>query len=144
VDEIISKFDLTHGGQFAVPFQLWTERHKGELLFRRIDLDPKRSDGHTFRYATAGWGLIQLYFGGLENNELNQSHIGHFNEKGAVAKAASGGFNGKVNSWDWGEIQKSSRKIKYHLHSKLAVRKMGSAGVLAGAMKMEQQGVLLR
>ena len=84
INEISTKFDLDNGDKFAVTLQLWTPRHKGKPIFRKIDLDPKRCNGHTFRYSTDGWGLIQLYFGGLKNNTLHQSHIGHFNEKGAL------------------------------------------------------------
>jgi hypothetical protein len=84
VNDIDSKFDLDNGDKFAMNFQLWTPRHKGKPVFRKINLDPKHCNGHTFRYSTDGWGLIQLYFGGLKNNELNQSHIGHFTEKEAL------------------------------------------------------------
>jgi hypothetical protein len=52
VDEIVSKYDLTNGDKFAITFQLWTPRHKGDILFRRIELDPKRCSGYTFRYST--------------------------------------------------------------------------------------------
>lgn len=84
VADIVSKFNLDNGDKFVTTFQLWSPRHKGKPLFRRINLNPERCGGHTFRYSTDGWGLIQLYFGGLKNNELHQSHIGHFNEKGAL------------------------------------------------------------
>lgn len=144
VDEISSKFDLDNGDKFAVTFQLWTPRHKGKLLFRKIDLDPKHCNGHTFRYSTDGWGLIQLYFGGLKNNELNQSHIGHFNEKGALKWADTNNVNGLVSSWDWKEIQATSRKLKHQIHNKLATRKIGSLGVLSGADKLETKGIKLR
>lgn len=144
VDEISLKFDLDNGDKFAVPFQLWTPRHKGKLLLRKIDLDPKRCNGHTFRFSTDGWGLIQLYFGGLKNNELCQSHIGHFNENGALKNESSTTFNGKVNAWDWEEIQATSRKLKYHIHNKLAIRKIGSCGVMTGADKLEMQGIIFR
>ena len=144
IDEISSKFDLDNGDKFAVTFQLWTPRHRGKPLFRKIDLDPKHCNGHTFRYSTDGWGLIQLYFGGLRNNELNQSHIGHFNESGALKNESSTTFNGKVNAWDWAEIQATSRKLKYQIHKKLATRKIGSFGVLSGADKLEKQGIKLR
>jgi hypothetical protein len=73
-DEIAAKFDLANGDRFAVTFQLWTPRHKGKPALRKIDLDPKRCNGHTFRYSTDGWGMIQLYFGGIKNNILSQSH----------------------------------------------------------------------
>ena len=133
VDEISSKFELDNGDKFAVTFQLWTPRHKGKLLFRKIDLDTKHCNGHTFRYSTDGWGLIQLYFGGLKNNQLNQSHIGHFNESGALKNENSTTLNGKVDAWDWTEIQATSRKLKYQIHNKLATRKIGSFGILSGA-----------
>lgn len=144
VEEILSNFDLSNGNKFAVTFQLWTPRHKGEPFFRRIELDPKHCGGHTFRYSTEGWGLIQLYFGGLQNNELNHSHIGHFNEKGAIKNEGSTTFLGNVNLWDWKEIQITSRKLKNHIHNKMAIRKIGSFGVLAGADKLEKQGVVFR
>jgi hypothetical protein len=144
VDEVSSKFDLDNGDKFAVTFQLWSPRHKGKPLFRKIDLDPKRCNGHTFRYSTEGWGLIQLYFGGLKNNELKHSHIGHFNEKGALKWDETNNVNGLVSSWDWTEIQATSRKLKYQIHNKLATRKIGSFGVLSGADKLEKQGIKLR
>ncbi len=142
-DEIASKFDLEID-EFGTTFQLWTPRHKGKPIFRRVDLDPKRCNGHTFRYATEGWGLIQLYFGGLKNNELKPSHIGHFNEKGALKWEDNNSVNGLDSSWDWKEIQSTSRKLKYQIHNKLATRKMGSYGILSGADKLEQQGIKLR
>lgn len=144
VNEISSKFDLDNGDKFAVTFQLWTTRHKGKPLFRKIDLNPKYCKGHTFRYSTAGWGLIQLYFGGLKNSELNQSHIGHFNESGALKNESSTTFNGKVNAWDWTEIQATSRKLKYQIHNKLTTRRIGSFCILSGADQLETQGIKLR
>ncbi|TWI80641.1 hypothetical protein IQ13_3320 [Lacibacter cauensis] len=144
VDEISSKFDLSNGDKFAVTFQLWSPRHKGQPIFRKIDLDPKRCNGHTFRYSTDGWGLIQLYFGGLKNNKLNQSHIGHFNETGALKNEGINKFNGSVSSWDWTEIQTTSRRLKYQIHNKLATRKIGGFGVLPGADRLEKEGVKFR
>lgn len=144
VNEISEKFDLTNGDKFAVTFQLWTPRHKGQPVFRKIDLDPKRCDGHTFRYSTEGWGLIQLYFGGIKDNELNRSHIGHFNEARALKNEGTNKFNGPVSSWDWTEIQKTSRKLKYQIHNKLAIRKIDGFGVLAGADRLKKQGVKFR
>jgi hypothetical protein len=144
VEEISLKFDLDTGDKFANTFQLWTPRHKGKPIFRKVDLDPKRCNGHTFRYSTEGWGLIQLYFGGLKNNELNQSHIGHFNEKGALKWEETNKVNGLVSYWDWIEIQATSRKLKHHIHNKLATRKIRSFGILSGADKLETEGIKLK
>jgi hypothetical protein len=123
VEEISSKFDLDKDEKIAVTFQLWSPRHKGKPLFRKIDLNPKHCEGHTFRYSTDGWGLIQLYFGGLKNDELYQSHLGHFNEKGALLRESIDSFNGQVSNWDWTEIQKTSRKLKYQIHNKIVISK---------------------
>ena len=144
VEEILAKYDLDYGDKFATTFQLWTPRHKGEPIFDRINLDPKRCNGYTFRYSTEGWGLIQLYFGGIKNNELNQSHIGHFEEKGALKWESTNKKNGLVDLWDWKEIQITSRKLKYHIHNKLATRKIGSLGVLKGADNLEKDGIKFR
>ena len=143
VAEIDDKFNLKDGGKFAVTFQLWSPRHKGQPIFNRINLDPKRCNGHSFRYSTEGWGLIQLNLGGILNKELNQSNIGHFNEEGALGRESMNGINRRVDSWDWKEIVATSRKLKHHLHSKLSVRKIGSIGVLAGADRLESEGIKL-
>lgn len=140
--EIIQKFDLVNGDKFALTFNLWSPRHEGKLIFRRIELDAKRSK-HSFRYALNGWGLIQLYFGGVKNNELSYSHIGHFSEKGAVGRNLSGSVNGNVNTWNWKEIETTSRCLKYQIHNKLAIRKIGSFGVLKGADRLEKEGIKL-
>lgn len=144
VEEISSKFDFENGNKFANTFQLWTPRHRGKPIFRRINLDTKRCNGSTFRYSTDGWGLIQLYFGGLENNELNQSHIGHFSEKEALKQEDTNQINGLVNSWDWEEIQKTSRTIKNQIQSEMAIRRIGKLSVLKGADKLENLGIVLK
>lgn len=143
LDEILSKFDLINGGEFAVAFQLWTPRHKGNIMFRRIELDPKKCNGYTFRYSTDGWGLIRLYFGGMKDNQLHKSQIGHFDEKGALGKENFSELNGKVSDWDWKEVNSSSRKLRYQIQNRLSLKKVGSSGVMAGAAKLEQQGIKL-
>ena len=95
--------------------KLWTPRFKGDLIFRKVDLDPNHCGGHSFRYSTNGWGLIQLYFGGINNNELHRSHIGHQSEKRALTWETEHKELGLVNKWDWKEIEQAGRKLKYCL-----------------------------
>lgn len=121
IEDITSKFDLKNGANPTLNFNLWSPKHGGQIVFRKVKLDPKYCNGHTFRYATEGWGLIQLYFGGLKNNQLTKSHIGHFNEKGALKWASMGDFKGKVSDWDWKAIQVTSRKLKYHIQHKMGL-----------------------
>lgn len=139
--EIAAKFDLHNGRDAAVIFQLWSPIFKAEPLFFKIDLDPRRCKGHTFRYSTNGWGLIRLYLGGVNNNILHKSHIGHFNQKGAMKWEGINKEKGAVDLWNWPEIEKTSRKLKYHIHNKMAVKKNGTYGILKGAEFLEQQGV---
>ena len=142
-DEICSKFDLTNGDKYAITFQLWSPRHKGKPFFRKIDLDPKHCNGNTFRYSTDGWGLIQLYLGGIKFNKLHHSHIGHFTESGVQKWKNTNSFNGSVDSWDWSEIQSTSRKLKQYIRNKLTVGKMGHVDILPATNNLMHQGILL-
>jgi hypothetical protein len=137
--EITNKFDLINGDKFACTFHLWSPMFDGEVIFRRIDLDPKRCNGHTFRYATDGWGLIQLYFGGSKDGSLFNSHIGHFNKAGALAREGIPEFMGKADQWNWKEIEKMSRKLKSHIH-RSSIKKIGTFDILPGAQKIIQAG----
>lgn len=142
--EIVSRFGINDDGYEAeLHFKLWSSELGGNVLFRKVDLNPKYCDGHTFRYATEGWGLIQLYLGGIKNNTLNKSHIGHFNEKGALKWEAEGDVRGKVNAWDWKAISRMSRKLKYQIHHKMAVRHLNSYGLLPVADALSKRGVKL-
>jgi hypothetical protein len=143
IEDVVSKFD--HGSNIngETTFQLWSPRHKGEVIFRKVELNPRYCDGHTFRYATEGWGLIQLYFGGLKGNRLTRSHIGHFNEKGALQRAGEKHFNGEVAAWDWKEIKRSSAGLGRYIDKNLLVRKIGSFRVLQNADILSKGGVEL-
>src|SRR5437868_4021738 len=102
------------------------------------------SEKPIYRFLTWPLLLIQLYFGGIKNNELHQSHIGHFTKTGAMKNEGSNSFNGPVDKWDWKEIQKSSKQLANHINIKLSARKIGSFGVLAGAGELEKSGVALK
>ncbi|KUG08179.1 hypothetical protein [Solirubrum puertoriconensis] len=141
---VVADYDLKYGSQYAACFKLWSPRFGATPNFRRIELNPQSCQGHTFRYATEGWGLIQLYFGGQQNGVLAQSQLGHFNEKGALAREDTYRSRlGLVAAWNWPEINATSHKLKHLLHSKRAVEKIGSIGILPGAAKLAQQGIVL-
>jgi hypothetical protein len=56
-----------------------------EPRISRIDLRPGVPGDATFRYRCEGWGLIQLYFGGIfREHELRWSHTNHNTEKRAA------------------------------------------------------------
>jgi hypothetical protein len=82
--------------------------------------------------------------GGVKNNILYQSHIGHFSEKEAAKCEGTNKFNGSVNVWDWKEVQATSKKLKQYIHSNLAEKRSGSIDILLGASKLQEQGIELR
>ncbi|MBO2011434.1 hypothetical protein [Hymenobacter negativus] len=141
--EIAAKFDLENGGQFAITLQLWSPRFGGAVAFRRINLNPERCGGHTFRYATGGWGLIQLYLGGCQRNNLHHSNIGHFNERGALGRADDDKELAEVKRWNWKEIVSTPGRLRRQI-SKMAVRKFDGMDVLPGADALSKSGVALR
>jgi hypothetical protein len=142
-EEIEHRFDLENGQQFAGTFQLWSPNFLGQIQFEKVVLNPMYCKGHTFRYTTSGWGLIQLYFGGLDKHGLHASHIGHNSEKRALGWESLTPALGPVQQWDWKAVNATSRKLRYLLHQKWAVNKKGSRGILAGAEKMRHQGIIL-
>ena len=143
LESITKRFDLSEGGQFSANFQLWSPDHKGSPIFKKIKLNPETCNGYDFRYNTLGWGMIQLYFGGIKDGGLNYSHIGHFNEKGALSNETGDLKDGKVSDWDWKMINKTSRMLKYQIHNKMSVRHLNSCGVLTDANMLAINGIEL-
>ena len=142
-DDIISCVDLKNGTEYAQTFKLWHPNFSTDVLIEKINLNPEKCDGHTFRYAIRGWGMIQLSFGGLDKNRLHPSSISHFNEKGALRKETSNHINGKVSDWNWKEISRVSRKLKYHIEKKLIVEKINHFGILKTAYNSKENGIEL-
>jgi hypothetical protein len=142
--DLTTSFDLANGGQFAISLQLWAPSFLGNIWFERIALKPQYCDGYTFRYCTRGWGLLSLHLGGEQHNTLRYSNISHLSEKAAIANEEPQSNYDKAADWDWLEINRISRHLKYFIHNKMAVSKMGSLDILPGAAAREKQGVILR
>lgn len=124
-------------------FQAWSPRHLGSPRFDQVKLNPQRCDGYTFRYSTLGFGMIQLYFHFPRKVRLSPSHIGHFEERGAYARRDFAPQD-KVAAWDWFEIRRTSRRLKYHIQKHLAVEKVSdldSRDILPGALSQFRSGV---
>lgn len=121
--------------------QLYSPGTQGPFSIRRIELSPEKCNGHTFRYEPNGWGLIQLYFGGVSGRGLHHSHTNHNSERRARKWASTYDPQlGDVGAWDWGAVSRISRKINYHIRNRLAVGKHGSRPVLADAQRHVEDG----
>jgi len=142
VDDLAKSFDLSAERKSQLTFQLWSPRHGGKPIFRKVSLDPIYCDGHTFRYATEGYGMIQLYLGGIRRNSLARSTLSHMSERRATLFEVDRPSElGKASDWNWKEIQRTSRRLKYQIHERMAVEKIGGFGILAGAKSLFDRGM---
>jgi hypothetical protein len=144
IEDLTTNFDLINGGQFAASLQLWSPSFLGSIRFEKIALKPKYCDGHTFRYCTCGWGLLTLHLGGEQDNTLRYSNLSHLSEKAAIANEEPQSNSEKAANWNWLEINRMGRSLRYLIHNKIAVDKIGSSGILPGAAARARQGVVLR
>ena len=134
-DQILKDFSFTDTVDNTINFQLWTPRFEGDLVINKINLDPRRCKGHTFRYTAEGWGLIQFYCGILKTNELHFSHLGHQSIKRATQWQDSYQNLGSVEKWNWKEVETTGRKMKYYIQKKLGVTRIGNYDTLENALK---------
>ena len=81
LSEVIKAYNSKSVGLFLL--QLWSPSVSSNFVIERIELDPQKCDGATHRFKIEGWGLMQLYFGRIQNNEIECSHFGHNSEKRA-------------------------------------------------------------
>ena len=133
-DEILKKFDLENGRQYAVTLGLWNSLDGTKNIVRRIELNPQKCDGHTFRYSSVGWGIQRLYFGGIQNGYLNQSEFMGFNEKGAIEKDLINPENEReAHKLDWKLICSNQRKLKNYIEKKIGVEKHNRGMILQNA-----------
>lgn len=119
-----------------VLLQLYSTSAKGKFLIEKINLDPKKCEGHTVRYNVGGWGLIQLYLGGVFEAEkkIVHSHLGHNSETRAKKWESTYPNYGKTQDWDWKTLNATSRKITNHITKKLSGKKECGRSVLSNAL----------
>ncbi len=130
-NEILEKFDLEKGRQYAVNFGLWNPLDGTENIVRKIELNPEKCDGHTFRFSSEGWGIQRLYFGGIENVYLNRSTFMGLNEKGALNKDFFNPENEKeAHKLDWKLIRSDQRKLKSFIEKKIGTRNKFRGGTI--------------
>lgn len=94
-------------------FGLWYPSMKGELLERRVELDPPR-DGHSFRYSLSGWGIIRIHLYAAQPQTL-QCRIAVNSESRARSREDRHPELGPASAWDWRVVEayafRLSRKL---------------------------------
>ena len=142
-DEIINSFRIETEAHLEILLHLWSPDFGGGVESEKITLDPRSCKGHTFRFSSEGWGLIQLYLGGVTSGFLKPCHLGHNSQKRALAWENTIKRTSRVDDWNWKNIEQISRKLKYHIHNRLALRKEQAYGILPGADSLERSGIQL-
>ena len=82
----------------------------GIIKKRKIDLDPKRSDGATYRYTAEGWGLIQFQLD-LTNTEKISCRFAVNSEKRANKWSSTYPEFESPSLWNWVTVEKHARRL---------------------------------
>lgn len=120
--------------------QLWPVKSSENVRIRKIQFDPMKVKGATYRHCLEGWGLIQLYLGGLNEMGVVHSHTNHNSKKRALRWSDTLRQRlGDPGDWGWDVVEAQSRKLNRHIR-KLAVAKLGSRPVLPHAQQLVESG----
>ncbi len=125
-----------HGNGYAVTLQLWSPSVMKRPRTCRIKLDPKTCAGHTVRYNIEGWGLAQLYLGGVYKKIVTKSHFGHNSAKRAASWNSEDGV-------DWKALEQLSGRFRRHV-AKLSAAKAPGRPILPAALALARKGYELK
>jgi hypothetical protein len=139
-DELATAFPIgidEHGNGTALLLQLWPPSVMSELRIERFALNPAACNGHTFRHRIDGGALMQLYFGGVHERVVTQSHFGHQSQIRAQKWDVDQGIN-------WRSLKTLSNRVQYHIRKRLAVAKVPGCPVLPQAYELARSGYALK
>ncbi|HNU52883.1 MAG TPA: hypothetical protein PKJ98_18475 [Verrucomicrobiota bacterium] len=97
-------------GQKSLGFALHYPDTKGHVAERKITLDPKTCDGHTWRYTVQGWGLIQFQ-GDLRRAPAVECHVAVNTQRRAEGWADTYPELRDPSLWDWRVVQHHAGRI---------------------------------
>ena len=122
--------------------QVWPTTACADVQIRRYAVKPNMCNGTTWREQLAGWGMIQLYLGGVASEGLVASHTNHNSEKRALAfEPFAEAVKAPAAAWDWQEVIRISSRWNRRLRGPLAIARNGSRPVLAQAAALHSTGV---
>lgn len=143
--EVLAQFDRTYStGEkwHTVHLQLYVIGASPPFIPVRVNLNPEKCGGATFRYAAEGWGLVQLYLSAVTVHGLKNSHSNHNSQKRAITWAPTFKDMQSVEAWDFKKITSFSSRLNRQI-KKLSVAKRGNNVVLPDALKFWQEGTTL-
>jgi hypothetical protein len=135
IDDLSARYPMgiCRGSGPSVLLQLIPPSASVQFSIRRISLQPELCEGHTFRYAVEGWGLINLHLGGIGPQGLVNSHSNHNTEARARKWLETHRELGPIELCNWREITTISSALNRFIRIKLATYKLGSRPVLPEA-----------
>lgn len=133
VESTFPQLGSAQSGRQSVLLQLWSPSVEADLEVQRIELDPRRCRGATFRYTLENSSSMQLYLGGVVDRTITVSHFGHNSE----ARARKWGNAAGV---DWSALKTLSNRIRYHIRQRLAAAKVPGRPVLGAALRLLSEG----
>ncbi len=139
IQDIINRYPLWQKGESRqLLLSLWPINASKNVFFRKINLEV---EGHSFRYTTEGWGLIQLHLGYTDPNrkKIISSYTNHNSEKRALKWHSTYEDLGLPSDWNWKEVNTVSSTLNRYI-KKCSVDKIGSNPILPQAkLLIEQQ-----
>ena len=97
-------------GQKSLHFALHYPDTKGRVAERKITLNAKKCEGHTWRYTIEGWGLIQFQ-GDLRHASVIECRVAVNTQKRAEAWAGTYPELRSPCLWDWRVVQFHAGRI---------------------------------
>lgn len=145
--EVRAQFERRYpgGGQWrAVHLQLYVLGAGPPFIPTRVAFEADADDDATFRDEAEGWGLVQLYLGGLSGGgtRLEDSRTNHNTLKRAETWSDTLPELGEVAAWDFAKITAFSSRLNREIR-KRAVAKIGSRVLLPGALELWNAGVAM-
>ena len=114
--EILAKAaQCVDAGVHNYAFGFWYPSMKGQVLERKVELDPPR-EGKTFRYSLSGWGLIHLHLYVTAPKTL-QCRVAVNSETRARQREARYPELGPVSDWDWRVVESYAFRLSRKLAS---------------------------
>ncbi len=96
-------------------FAVWYPSTGGHVEKERIPTDPAACNGHPFRYAVGGWGLIYLQFD-FQTADV-ECRIVCNSQKRAAAWEAHYPRLGQASAWDWAAVERHALRLISKLES---------------------------
>jgi len=138
---ILEAFDGAGGVNLGL--MLYAPEMRGRFRIRRFDLSRDLFPDEPWRETIEGWGLIQLELAGVRAGRLGHCHTNHNSETRAFRWEPTYPDFPPVSEWNFKAVTSISSRINRHVRGKLAVSKIGSRPVLAGAQALLDSGIVI-